>query len=111
MAIAQVGSEEELEVIFKSELVVLFKHSPICPSSAVAMEELENFARANPDVPVYFVDVRKQRPLSQKTTAYFGIAHESPQVIIVRDAAAVWYTAHYGITAAKLTSALSSLSS
>jgi bacillithiol system protein YtxJ len=111
MAIERIPDEKALEVAFKSELAILFKHSPVCPASAVAMEEVENFTRTHPDVPLYVVDVRGQRPLSQKTAAYFGVTHESPQVILVRNGAAVWHASHYGITAAKLSSALSTFGS
>jgi bacillithiol system protein YtxJ len=109
MSVEQVENEEQLESIFKSELAILLKHSPICAGSAVALEEMQNFAAGNPDLPVYLIDVRKQRPLSQKTAAYFGVEHESPQVIIVRDGAAAWHESHFGITAAKVAKALASL--
>lgn len=109
MSVEQVGNEGQLESIFTSELAILLKHSTACAGSAVALEEMQNFAADNPDVPVYVVEVRKQRPLSHKTAAYFGIEHESPQVIIVRNGAAVWHASHYGITAAKVSAALSSL--
>ena len=109
MSIERVGNEEQLESIFKSELAILLKHSTACAGSAVALEEMQNFAAGNPDVAVHVIEVRKQRPLSQKTAAYFGIEHESPQVIIVRNGAAVWHASHYGITAAKVTAALTSL--
>jgi len=109
MSIQQVGNEEELEAVFKSELAILFKHSTACAASGVAMEELQIFAAGNPNVPVHVVDVLKQRPLSQKTADYFGVQHESPQVIIVRKGSPVWQASHFGITAAKVTAALTSL--
>jgi bacillithiol system protein YtxJ len=72
------------------------------------MEELQIFAAGDPDVPVHVVDVRKQRALSQKTSDYFGIPHESPQVIIIRDGTPVWHASHFGITAVNVSAALSS---
>jgi bacillithiol system protein YtxJ len=105
----QVADEAQLESIFTAKLAVLLKHSPVCAGSAVALEEMQNFAAGNPDVPVYMVDVRTQRPLSNKTAAYFGIEHESPQVIMVQGGAAVWHASHYEITAARVSQALSSL--
>jgi bacillithiol system protein YtxJ len=108
MSIKQVGSEEELEAIFKSELSILFKQSTACAASGVAMEEMEIFAIGHPEVPVHVVDVLKQRPLSQKTAAYFRVEHQSPQVILIRDGAAVWHASHFGITAVNVTAALTS---
>jgi bacillithiol system protein YtxJ len=108
MAIEPVFDEQKLESVFRSDLAIIFKHSPICPSSGVAMEEMQNFVQNHPEIPVYVVDVRAQRPLSQKTAAYFGVQHESPQVIIVRNGAADWHASHYEITAARVVQALSS---
>ena len=109
MSVEQVANEQQLESILKSELAILLKHSPVCAGSAVALEEMQNFADANRDIPVYMIDVRNQRPLSHKTAAYFGIEHESPQVIIVKNGTAVWHASHYSITAANVSQALSSL--
>ncbi len=104
----QITDEQVLESVFKSELAILFKHSTVCPTSGVAMEEMENFTKDHPQVPIYLIDVRRQRSLSQKAAAFFAIDHESPQVIVIRNGLAVWDTSHFGITAAKLSAALSS---
>ena len=81
---------------------VLFKHSPRCPVSAVAHDEIRSFATGSLQVPVYMVDVVNQRPLSQKVAATLGIPHESPQVIILRQGEPVWDASHYNITASAL---------
>ena len=104
----QITDEQVLELVFKAELAILFKHSTICAASGVAMEEMEIFVNDHPDVPVYVIDVRRQRPLSQKAAAFLGIEHESPQVIVIRNGLAVWNTSHFGVTAAKVSAALSS---
>jgi bacillithiol system protein YtxJ len=106
MPIKQVGSEEELEAVFRSGLAILFKHSTACAASGVAMEEMEIFAVGHPGVPVHVVDVLKQRPLSQKVAEYFRIEHQSPQVILIRGGAAVWSASHFSITAVNVAAAL-----
>lgn len=109
MALRHVDNEEQLEAVFRSELAVIFKHSTACAPSAVAMEELENFAAGEPDVDVHVVDVLEHRHLSQKTAAYLNVQHQSPQVIVVRRGSAVWHESHFGITAARVKAALSAL--
>lgn len=109
MSIRQIGDEADLEKALQSELAIIFKHSTVCPASAVAMEEMRSFSSSDATVPVYLLDVRQQRPLSVKTATYLGVEHESPQVIIVRGGVAAWHASHYGITAAKVADALSSL--
>lgn len=106
MALEQVTDEITLESVFKSRLAVLFKHSSICAVSGIAMEEMQNFAADHPDVPVYMVDVITHKPLSQKAARYLGVTHQSPQVIIIRDAAAVWNGSHYEVTARRVAGAL-----
>lgn len=78
-------------------LVFLFKHSPICGTSALAHEEVERFAAANPETPVYRVDVIGQRPLSQDLAVVLGIGHASPQVILLRGTLPLWSTSHWRI--------------
>jgi bacillithiol system protein YtxJ len=78
-------------------LVFLFKHSPTCGTSALAHEEVERYEAADPEAPVYRVDVIGQRPLSQDVAAVLGIAHASPQIILLRGARPLWNTSHWRI--------------
>jgi bacillithiol system protein YtxJ len=86
-----------LDALPAEGLVFLFKHSPICGTSALAHEEVERFAAANPETPVYLVDVIGQRPLSQEFAAVLGVGHASPQVIFLRGARPLWNTSHWRI--------------
>jgi bacillithiol system protein YtxJ len=78
-------------------LAFLFKHSPICGTSAMAREEVERFEASHPATPVYLVDVIGQRPLSQDLAAVLGVGHASPQVILFRGARPLWNTSHWRI--------------
>jgi bacillithiol system protein YtxJ len=86
-----------LDALPADRLVFLFKHSPICGTSALAHEEVERFAATDPGTPVYLVDVIGQRALSLDFAAVLGVGHESPQVILLRGARAVWNTSHWRI--------------
>ena len=83
----------------------IFKHSPICPTSARAEREVERFASAHPEVPVYRVDVVGDRPVSQSIAARLGIRHESPQAILLVAGRPVWDDSHGAVTAAALAQA------
>ncbi len=95
----EIDKEETLEEVFRAERAVVFKHSTVCPFSAVAHDEMEQFARSNPGVPVYLLRVRENRALSASTEKYFGIRHESPQVIVVKNGRAAWSASHAAVTA------------
>ena len=86
-----------LQALPADGLLFLFKHSPVCGTSALAHEEVEHFEAANPGMPVYVVDVLVQRPLSQDFAAVLGVGHASPQVILLRGARPLWNTSHWRI--------------
>ena len=87
-----------LERALGAERFLLFKHSPVCPISARAFREYERFVAEEPDVPTGFVNVIAGRPLSLRAAEATGVAHESPQALLIRDGAAVWSASHGAIT-------------
>jgi bacillithiol system protein YtxJ len=86
----------------RHSVVMLFKHSPICPVSARALSEWQAFTAAHPDVPTLFVDVIADRPVARGLAQECGVAHASPQAILFRDGRAAWDASHDDITADSL---------
>ena len=91
-------TDADLDLLFAAPLAVLYKHSPICPTSDVAYEEMLAFRRRR-TVPVYMVDVIRHRPLSRALADRIGVRHASPQAIILLDGVAAWHRSHYEIRA------------
>ncbi|MFQ5690175.1 MAG: bacillithiol system redox-active protein YtxJ [Gemmatimonadota bacterium] len=102
VAIHPVENRRELEESLAPGVVVLYKHSPTCWVAARALEQVERFAQKSPGIPIYMVDVIGQRPLSDWVAEHFGIAHESPQAIVLRDGEPVWHASHFSVTARAL---------
>jgi bacillithiol system protein YtxJ len=98
----RITEEQDVEKLFQADLAILYKHSPKCGISAVALKEVEAFLGERPDAGVWIVDVLAQRPLSQRIAERAGIAHESPQVILLQRGVPRWNESHYGITAAAI---------
>lgn len=73
---------------------LVFKHSTACGISAGAAREVRAMATS---LPIYWVNVREQRDLSNWIAETYGVTHESPQLILIRDgnAAQVWN--HYDV--------------
>ena len=92
----------ELDAALDAPLAVLYKHSPYCGLSHRAAREVEAFMAEYPDVPVYLVDVVRDRPLSREIERRLEIRHESPQVIVVEGGTPRWSASHRGVTAAAL---------
>jgi bacillithiol system protein YtxJ len=97
-----VGGADWPTVLESAPLLVLYKHSPVCMTSAVARKEIRALHKALPDVPVYQLDVIRERGLSQRVAAALQVRHESPQVLLIRNGRPVWHTSHFGIKAATL---------
>jgi len=77
-----ISSEQLTEVIAESEQhpVVIFKHSPRCSISALALSRFENTFQSQE---YYLIDVVSQRELSQNIAAILGVMHESPQLLLL----------------------------
>lgn len=93
-----------------SALTLLYKHSPRCGVSFDAVDEVHAFAATHPDLPVWQLDVVRQRLLSQDLSRELGIPHASPQVILLRGAQPVWHTSHQRITRVALAEQLAAAS-
>ncbi len=74
--------------------VVVFKHSLTCPISAAAYEQMTKL-----EGEVALIEVQRARELSTEIENRFGVAHESPQVIVLRNGEVVWNASHFEITA------------
>ena len=87
-------------------MAVLYKHSPVCGLSMRARRQVRRFLEAHPDLPVYVVDVIRQRELSREIEECTGIRHESPQAIVLRGGDPAWHGSHRAVTEEALTRAV-----
>ena len=80
---------------------VIFKHSTRCSISHMALARLERSA-APEGTDFYFLDLIKHRNISQAIAERFGVYHESPQVLLIRNGECVYDNSHNGITMQEL---------
>ena len=78
---------------------LVFKHSTTCPISAEAAREVAGLAT---DLPVYQVNVREQRDLSNWVAAEYAVIHQSPQLILLRGGKAVKSWSHWDVNSANV---------
>jgi bacillithiol system protein YtxJ len=103
----QIHQIEEAIADSATRPVVFFKHSRTCGTSAQAFDELqEHLDTSSADARYEMVIVQSHRDLSNLLASRFGVRHETPQVILVRDRKAVWHASHFHVTAATLEAAL-----
>lgn len=82
---------------------LVFKHSTTCPVSAEAAREVRALDAV---LPVYQVNVREQRDLSNWVASTYGVTHQSPQLILLRGGKAVRSWSHWDVNRAAVTKAL-----
>ncbi|RMG40963.1 MAG: DUF2847 family protein [Candidatus Dadabacteria bacterium] len=65
---------------------LLFKHSTACPVSHRAATEVRSLDFL---LPLYWINVIESRDLSNWVESQYGIRHESPQLLFIKDSKAV----------------------
>ena len=90
--------------------VLLFKHSRTCGISCEAYDELQAHLAeqaGKPAASYKVITVQSHRRLSDSAAERFGIRHETPQAILLKDGRPVWNASHFRITADALARAIS----
>ena len=94
--------EEELNAIkdsSNSRTFVIFKHSTRCSISSTALNRLERSWGKNEmeNVEPYYLDLITYRNISNKIAELFGVQHQSPQVLVIKDGKCIYHESHLGI--------------
>ena len=101
---------EQLDELVKTSFekpVVIFKHSISCGISAMAKHQLESdWNLTSNEVDFYYLDLITYRAISNKIESQFGVYHQSPQIIVIRNGAAVFNTSHHRINMGTLKNAV-----
>ena len=105
----KIATEADLATVLAEPLAVVYKHSPICPTSGMAYEEIRSLKRMQQDVPVYLIDVVHSRPLSRYLAERVGVVHASPQAIILRSGVPAWHGSHFDLRADTMAEKLEAL--
>ena len=83
-----------------SHAVILFKHSTRFPVSRMALKNFESEYSIDADAAKpYFLDLIEHRDISNEIAARFGVTHQSPQVLVIKDGKSVYDESHDSIDA------------
>ena len=78
---------------------VIFKHSTRCSISSMAKRRLErNWNIDESKVDIYYLDLIAYRSISNLVSGDFGVTHQSPQILIIKNKEAVFHTSHNNIS-------------
>ena len=105
-AMTFIHSVADADTLFQNSdqnLTIIYKHSPICDLSAMAIDEVYVFIESLPDtMSIHQVDVISDRTASQRIEALSGIRHESPQILFIQNGKCVYHASHRKIRNAEL---------
>lgn len=90
----------EIKALSNSTPVMIFKHSTRCSVSSMSLDRLLRKWKNGDEEKVvpYFLDLIAHRELSNLVAHEFGIPHESPQVIVIKNGTSIYDNSHYGIS-------------
>lgn len=74
--------------------VLLFKHSTRCGVSRMTLKQFENEYDLDDQVTPYFLDLLAYRSISNAIAERFGVEHQSPQLLLIRNGKAVYDASH-----------------
>lgn len=77
--------------------IVIFKHSTRCGTSRMAKNLFES--QWNISEQAYLINVVESRAASNSLESVFGIPHESPQVLVIKNGVSIYDNSHDSIDA------------
>lgn len=103
------GSLNDILERSKKLTQLIYKHSNRCSVCFFTKSEIESVAADIADgADLFFVDVIRQREVSNKIASELGVQHESPQLICIEDEEVVWHFSHNSIQADRIMEKLKS---
>lgn len=79
--------------------VAIFKHSTRCGVSRMTLKQFESEYDLEDKVTPYFLDLLENRDLSNEIASRFGIEHQSPQLLLIRNGRTIYDASHSDIYA------------
>src|SRR5689334_21089481 len=88
---------QALQVESEKHPVIIYKHSTRCSTSHLVLNRIDRSGESWAGVRMYFLDLLRYRSLSSLVESIFSVRHESPQLLVIRDRAAVLHLSHFEI--------------
>lgn len=89
---------EELDSRSYDRPQLIYKHSTTCGISSMVLGMFSrSYSLEDDQMDLHFLDIHYSRPLSNEIATRYGVRHESPQLILVREGQAVLNRSHGSI--------------
>lgn len=93
---------DEIVTISDNKPIVIFKHSTRCSVSRFALKQFESEYDLTDSVDAYFLDLLEYRVISNEIASRFGVYHQSPQLLLIKEGKSVYDVSHSDINAMEL---------
>ena len=101
--LTDLGQLNELTDLSFEKPVLIFKHSTRCSISRFALKQFENeFDFSNEVLQPYFLDLLEYRSISNEIASRFGVFHQSPQILVIREGKSVYDASHDAIAVSEV---------
>ncbi|MFE3870705.1 bacillithiol system redox-active protein YtxJ [Flavobacterium sp. ZS1P70] len=100
--LTDLGQLNEIIAMSNEKPVAIFKHSTRCSVSRMALKQFENEFNSSDKVTPYFLDLIEYRAISNEIASRFGVTHQSPQLILVKEGKAIYNVSHSDIDTEEL---------
>ena len=95
-----ITKQEEIEEIKKvsgTKFTIIFKHSTGCGSSRMSLSRFQKSWKdeETTNIEPYFLDLIAYREISNKIAEEFGVKHESPQLLLIKDGKCIYTASHH----------------
>lgn len=92
---------EQLDIIVeksKTTPQAIFKHSTRCGVSRMVIAQFKKeYSLTDEQLDLYYLDLIAHRSISSEIAKLFGVVHESPQLLVIKNGVVVKHASHGGI--------------
>lgn len=96
----QLTNDAQLAIIDQESThqpIAIFKHSTRCSISSAALNRMERGWVEASNVKAYYLDLLAYRSVSNAVAQHYGIEHQSPQVLLIKNGKCVYSETHMAI--------------
>lgn len=94
------GQLKEIDTLSYETPVLIFKHSTRCSISRFILKNFENeYHYSDKILCPYFLDLLNYRLISNEIANQYGVQHQSPQILIIKEGKCVFTETHERIEA------------
>lgn len=92
--ITTIESLNAVEAESHQKPILILKHSTRCSISDMAKNRLELYWENQAPMSGYYLDLIRYRSVSDEIAKRFGVRHESPQVLLLKNGKCIYHASH-----------------